>query len=272
MEGSVDGGLDVPGAHPYDKRDDVADLSSRGWQNVDGGDAASYASALIHGRMTSRREDAVALLGVERGSVVLDIGCGVGDLLAAVGIGAVRIGVDRSVRLLEHVVLHGLPAVQGLGEYLPFQSASADRVHIERVLLHVDAPELAIAEVFRVLMRQGRALLTEPDWLSFTVNADRELASFVEGTFRAGVRQPDIGRHLEGLVEHAGLVVERVDVLPVTKEGAHEVDPRGVVDGLLAEAVSRGEISTQALVAWRNPATRVSSTSKTFRVLAIRPD
>lgn len=233
--------------------DDVPDLSSDGWQNVDGGDAASYAAALTNGRITPSRGDAVRLLGVECCSVVLDIGCGVGDLLAAVDAGALRIGVDRSAHLLRHVMAHGITAVQALAEHLPIRSGSVDIVHIERVLLHVDAPIRAVAELSRVLGKDGRVLLTEPDWLSFTVDATDELAAFVERTFRAGVRQPDIGRRLERLVKHADLVVELVEVLPVARVGAHEVDPAGVIDGLLVEAAARGELGTEAVLAWRDP-------------------
>lgn len=250
--------------------DGVPDLSSRGWQNVDGGDAASYAAALTRGRVTATRDDAVRLLGVEHGSVVLDIGCGVGDLLAAVNAGALRIGVDRSAHLLRHVTAYGITAVQALAEHLPIRSRSVDTAHIERVLLHVDAPNRAVAELARVLRKDGLVLLTEPDWLSFTVDADRKLAAFVERTFRAGVHQPDIGRRLERLVEHADLVVERVEVLPIARVGAREVDPAGVIDGLLVDAEARGELGMETVVAWRDLDRPVSSMNTTYRVLARR--
>ncbi len=53
---------------------------------------------------------------------------------------------------------------------LPLATASADRVKLDRVLMHVASPSRVLAEVHRVLRADGLVALAEPDWDTLVVD------------------------------------------------------------------------------------------------------
>ncbi len=108
---------------------------------------------------------APALLALlPRGTRVADLGCGTGELVAALAAaGAEVIGVDREEAMLTAARgrTEGLPGVtllRGDVEALPIPDASVDAALLVLVLQHLAQPAAALAEAARVLRPGGRLI------------------------------------------------------------------------------------------------------------------
>jgi SAM-dependent methyltransferase len=166
--------------------------------------AAKYDNELFH-RNPSRlvryveRRRLRALLGLlmcRRMDAVLEVGCGAGYLLAAVGSDH-RFGVDLSETQLEKARARCGPGVdlrKADAEALPFADATFDRVFCSEVLEHVLHPDKVIAEIVRVTKPDGRVVLTIP--VDETIIRTKKLLKalglfrFVLGSAKAGQYQP----------------------------------------------------------------------------------
>jgi len=96
------------------------------------------------------------------GKDVLDLGCGGGYMAEALARRGVRVtGVDPSLASLEaaqkHAQAQGLDIIYraGVGEAIPLETHSVDRVVCVDVLEHVQDVEKVLSEVHRVLRPQG---------------------------------------------------------------------------------------------------------------------
>lgn len=86
---------------------------------------------------------------------VLDVGCGTGELMAALaGKGHSATGVEIDPALVDRCCRSGLDVVEGRAEQLPFADASIDAIVCSVVLPYTDE-RLAIAEWARVLRPGG---------------------------------------------------------------------------------------------------------------------
>lgn len=95
-----------------------------------------------------------------QGRDVLEVGCGTGLILKEIAPVAHRaVGVDISHGMLEQAAARGLDVVEGSATALPFADASFDFVYSFKVLAHIEAIELALSEVCRVLRPGGQAML-----------------------------------------------------------------------------------------------------------------
>ena len=96
-----------------------------------------------------------------RASVLVDVACG-GGLLAphVVALGHRHVGVDLSVTAVPLARAHGVQAVRGDAQSLPFASESADVVVAGEVFEHVPDLAAAVGEACRVL-RPGGALVVD---------------------------------------------------------------------------------------------------------------
>ena len=122
--------------------------------------AVPYAASL--GDLT--RGSVPALLDAARvgpGVRVLDVGTGPGFVaLAAAARGAVVTAVDGSALMVEIACAAGVDAVVAPVEQLPFTDASYDAVVAGYLLNHLARPEVAVAELARVLRPGGRLAMT----------------------------------------------------------------------------------------------------------------
>ena len=115
----------------------------------------------------------LALAGDLDALTVLDLGCGQGELLAAIARRYPRarlLGLDAStVRV--HTALRGGGAratlVAASAEAPPFRAGSFDRVFCTETLEHLKLPERCVGEIARLLAPDGRAILTVPNATGF---------------------------------------------------------------------------------------------------------
>ena len=145
---------------------------TRDWVSYDDV-VAAYDSALGMNAYLRLAEDVVAALGLARGAVVLDVGCGTGAATSfaqtAVGSPGLAVGLDVSLAMLRHAKAKGLERmVAGALPDLPFRSATFDGVAASLVVSHVEAHEAVFRDMARVLKPGGRLGVTA--WTS--IHAD----------------------------------------------------------------------------------------------------
>jgi SAM-dependent methyltransferase len=109
-----------------------------------------------------------AAIGNWDDKIVIDIGCGPGNLFAAVG-GSPRtlLGIDISYGALQHARQIGYTPLLADAHDLPLMDGCADIVTLNAVLHHCDDLAQALAQAAR-LVRPGGLLITDEDPLSNT--------------------------------------------------------------------------------------------------------
>jgi len=199
-----------------------------GWQTVDRTrDPQEFVRYLKRVSDNPRlRENSLARLrasGIEHGSTVLDLGCGIGSntlmLAEHVGPSGLVRAVDRSRTMIETTARRaregGLRIVcdEADAASLPFGDDSFDAVWIERVLMHVPDPLAVMREARRVLHPAGRFVVMESEAMSLSISdgGDPALARRMERHWIDGIAHPRIGQALESLALQAGFGGIRVE-------------------------------------------------------------
>ena len=93
------------------------------------------------------------------GGRLLDIGCGIGDMLA---FRDDSVGVDVNEHTVAYCRSRGLDARTMEPDRLPMESSSFDCVLLDNVLEHIEHPDALLQESRRVLRPGGRLLLGVP--------------------------------------------------------------------------------------------------------------
>ena len=159
-------------------------FEAAGWERQ----APTYDDVI--GRITSRLVGPLLeAAGVQQGSRVLDVATGPGYAAAAAAdLGASVVGVDMAPAMVELARrLH--PTVEfrvAQAEALPFEDDSFDAVISNFVAPHLSRPELAVAELVRVLRGGGRLALTTWD----AADRMRFLGVFLDSFAEAGATPP----------------------------------------------------------------------------------
>jgi SAM-dependent methyltransferase len=159
-------------------------ISLHDFTDIDHAVEPTYVAALeAFDRLPLLRE--LKTLAIERtatgpGCRVLDVGCGFGletlRLAPLVVPGGAVTGVDLSAAFLDEgrrrASAAGLDVAfeQGDAAQLPVPDAAADVTRAERVLIYLDDPDRALAEMVRVTRPGGRIAIIEPDFDTNTVN------------------------------------------------------------------------------------------------------
>lgn len=117
--------------------------------------------------------------GIAPGKSVLDVGCGFGletlRLAPLVAPGEVA-GIDKSADFIAEATRRAAAAGLridfrvGDADALPYGDASFDCVRAERLLIYLQTPEKAVAEMKRVAKPGGGIALIEPDFGTTTIN------------------------------------------------------------------------------------------------------
>jgi SAM-dependent methyltransferase len=112
----------------------------------------------------------------------LDLGCGIGDMLA---FRPNTVGVDINPRTVELCRLRGVEAHLMTSDQLPFAAGAFESVLMDNVLEHLADPGPLLGEVHRVLTPSGRLLIGVPGrkgWDSDTDHKVRYDANSLVGT------------------------------------------------------------------------------------------
>lgn len=197
-----------------------------------------------------------SLLNIQQGDVVVDLGCGAGVDLPAYAESAGRagkvIGIDHDQGLLAYAdnATNQLPTVSTARadiHQLPLEAGTVDRVHIDRVLQHVQSPPTVLGEAARTLNSEGRIVCVEPDWATLAID-HHDVAfsnSYTRHVVAQVIRNAAIGRALPRLLDEAGFSVD--GIYPVTAHwtdaveadkvlGFRDVCEHAVTDGLFPAA------------------------------------
>jgi len=147
-------------------RPDLA-ADERAWQDDIGGrlQEAAYARAGTREVLDRQHERIAAALEVAPGMRVLDLGCGVGHLLAWLSRHAPAIyhGFDLSLNSVRAArMAAGVEVSVGDAGRLPFRDASYDRVVCNGSAHHLPDVPATFREIRRVLRAGGRLVLHEP--------------------------------------------------------------------------------------------------------------
>jgi SAM-dependent methyltransferase len=147
---------------------------------------------------------------------VVDVGCGTGGDLARWR----GVGVDRSGTMLRRARARGLAVARADAAALPFATGSFGGARADRVLQHVDDPDVVLAELVRVVRPGGRVVTCDPDQSTLAIDvpwAPDELVDAVR-RYRRDVqyRNGTLAGELPARFAAAGLTdVERHDELLV---------------------------------------------------------
>lgn len=160
-------------------------------------------------------------LGLQPGMHVLDVGCGTGDdvraLAQIVGAQGRASGIDSSRTMIDQAVARGVP---GNVEFqcapataIPFADASYDAARAERVFQHLEDPQTAASEIYRVLKPGGTAMLIDQDWETLVVaGAEKSLTRRICNAFTDRLTNGWAGRNHAAVLKRAGF--QDVQLLP----------------------------------------------------------
>lgn len=161
-----------------------------------------------------------ASLQVPAGGSLLDVGCGLADVL--IGVGRERtdpvqlVGIDASSRMLVQARHDAAAAGVDLdlcradARRLPFPEARFGAVRSERTLQWVDDPAAAVAEMVRVVRPGGSLVLIDTDWRTAAFDlGDPQLEELLARVVASGP-SGDVGGRVRRLAADAGLQAVRV--------------------------------------------------------------
>lgn len=113
----------------------------------------------------------------------LDVGCGIGDLLA---FRPDTVGVDINQRAVAWCRAQGLDAHQSRSGRLPFGPAEFESAILDNVLEHIAEPKDMLHEIHRVLVGGGILLVGVPGERGFAADPDHKVY-YDEARLRATV-------------------------------------------------------------------------------------
>jgi ubiquinone/menaquinone biosynthesis C-methylase UbiE len=141
---------------------------------------------------------------------LLDVGCGVGNDVRALGPRA--IGLDPSRTMLDQAVARGGTFVAGSVERMPFAPGTFAGVRADRVLQHVADPDAAAIELARVVRPGGLVVVADPDQGTLRIDGPEPSITEVVRQFRAekAIRNGHLAGRMTAVLEAAGCTaVER---------------------------------------------------------------
>lgn len=223
--------------------------------------------------------------GLERGEVLVDVGCGEGGALLAADqlqAGILCVGVDRdasalaTARALLHRAARSPCLIRAdLSASLPFAAATVDRIVCHNTLECLPDPQRLLAEAARVLRPGGRAVWSHTDFDALVVNTnDAALTRRVVHAY-ADSTQPwmqtadgQMGRKLAALVRASPLRLEAVDSHQTTATDLPG-DARARIDEITAALQSQaargvGPLTVDEIALWKQAVERAAAEGSFF--------
>jgi SAM-dependent methyltransferase len=152
--------------------------------------------------------------------LVLEIGCGAGNLLTHIGASAARLAaldlsrgaLEFTANRLAHLKKPAWVTIQAFGEHIPLQDHCAAWVVLSEVVEHLADPHDMLAETWRVLQPGGRLFLTTPNYHSLWPLLEKTVDFLNLAPKMAG--EQHISRfnptRLDALLRQAGWQIERL--------------------------------------------------------------
>jgi len=103
---------------------------------------------------------------------VLDVGCGIGDLLR---FRTGTVGVDINLATVAWCREEGLDARVMAPDHLPFADADFDGVVLDNVLEHLESPRPLLTEIHRVLRPEGVLIVGVPGRRGYARDPDHKI-------------------------------------------------------------------------------------------------
>jgi arsenite methyltransferase len=199
-----------------------------------------------------------AVLGLQPGEHVLDIGSGPGflasEMAEEVGADGRVHGIDPSDSMLA-IARHNETSVdysRGDALALPFADEQFDVAVSTQVYEYVDDIAGALAEVRRVLRPGGRLLVLDTDWDSIVWHSsDRERMDLVLAAWNEHLADPYLPRRLPTLMRAAGLELADATIIPILNHGAsRNTFSAGMIGIVAAYVAGRGGVTVDDARAW----------------------
>ena len=226
-----------------------------------------------------------ANLELHPGERLLEIGCGVGAVLAGIARShpeARLSGIDISPeqiagarRYLADQGLEGIELVVGDGAALPWPDGTFERVRLVWVVEHLRQPQAVLAEALRVLRPGGSIHLTETDYASLRVSPPDPaitalLEAFVAHFNRHG--NAHAGPSLGPLLEQVGFQDVQVQMQGIHLWCPSRRLPLQEFCAYLLEFITPGLPALEAAAASPSEADLIRRGHGRFAALAERPD
>ena len=235
----------------------------RGFERVDrSADQQSFFQFLdLAGRLPSiikYRDRMLKLCPIADDSVVLDVGCGIGNeatrIASRVGNMGKVYGVDSSEAIIEEARRRvsglELPLEFQVGDAhsLTFEESSFDICRAERVLLYLEDAAKAAAEMARVTRPGGHVIVFDFDYNAFFIDSDfTPMTRHIETLLAGDPRNPLIGRELAHLMRRANL---KVDAIEQTTLAPNVAVARRIYAAALSKGTEAGLFSAVDVEAW----------------------
>lgn len=194
--------------------------------------------------VVEQRRATRALLALQPGEKVLDIGSGPGfladEMTAEVGPEGAVHGVDPSESMLAIARRRESSAQYALGDAvsLPFEDETFDAAIATQVYEYVPDMPAALAEVRRVLRPGGRLLILDTDWDAIVWHSsDRDRMLRVLEKWNGHLADPYLPRRLPKLLRDADFELASTTVIPILNQGPETATLSHGVMPLVAEFV-----------------------------------
>jgi arsenite methyltransferase len=194
--------------------------------------------------IVEQRRATRALLALQPGEKVLDIGSGPGfladEMAAEVGPEGAVHGVDPSESMLAIARRRETSAQYALGDAvsLPFEDETFDAAIATQVYEYVPDMPAALAEVRRVLRPGGRLLILDTDWDAIVWHSsDRDRMLRVLEKWNGHLADPYLPRRLPKLLRDARFELASTTVIPILNQGPETATLSHGVMPLVAEFV-----------------------------------
>lgn len=209
----------------------------------------------------AQRRQFLHALSPQEGERILDVGSGPGFLVAeiagATGPTGSVCGIDVSEPMIglarDHCAQFPWTTfTQADATHLPFPNESFDAVISTQVLEYIQDVDAALAEIHRVLRRDGRVVLVDTDWDSIVWHSNnRDLMDRVLAVWEEHAADPYLPRLLSNRLDAAGLDVKLQEVIPLLNPDFVEDTYSNRLINLVASFVSgRSGISPDEAQYW----------------------
>jgi ubiquinone/menaquinone biosynthesis C-methylase UbiE len=234
------------------------------------------------------KQQTFALLRIQPGHMVLDVGCGTGqDVLAMaklVGIGGHSFGVDVSQTMIDEAVNRqgssDLPVTFRQGDVyrLEFDDNYFDCCRADRTFQHLANPRQALSEIIRVTKPGGKLLIVDPDHDSVVIDSPykdvtRRFLHFRSDTLQQG----GIAHHLYALFGEFSLTNVAVIAMTEVVTDYEAVRPIAQYERGMHTAAEYGVVTREEAelwIAWLEEAVRTGryfSSMTYFITIADKP-